>query len=145
MRLYSSIFVAVFFPTIAVAQIPSEAVARPVETSQKTGARSPDELVEAGGILLDRQHFDEAIAAFTEALALDPKHGHAFADRALGYAHTNRLEEARRDLAEADRLIQHGSREEMLTDAGLDAPGFEQFVRTRIAALEQATPAARRA
>ncbi len=44
-----------------------------------------------------------------------------------------------------DRLIQHGSREEMLTDAGLDAPGFEQFVRTRIAALEQATPAARRA
>ena len=44
-----------------------------------------------------------------------------------------------------DRLIQHGSREEMLTDAGLDAAGFEQFVRTRIAALEQAAPAARRA
>ena len=44
-----------------------------------------------------------------------------------------------------DRLIQHGSREEMLIDAGLDAPGFEQFVRTRIAALEQATPTARRA
>ena len=44
-----------------------------------------------------------------------------------------------------DRLIQHGSREEMLTDAGLDAAGFEQFVRTRIAALEQSAPAARRA
>ena len=44
-----------------------------------------------------------------------------------------------------DRLIQHGTREEMLTDAGLDVPGFEQFVRTRIAALDQATPAARRA
>ena len=44
-----------------------------------------------------------------------------------------------------DRLIQHGSREEMLIDAGLDAAGFEQFVRTRIAALEQAAPAARRA
>ena len=44
-----------------------------------------------------------------------------------------------------DRLIQHGTREEMLTDAGLDVAGFEQFVRTRIAALDQATPAARRA
>ncbi len=44
-----------------------------------------------------------------------------------------------------DRLIQHGSREEMLTDAGLDAAGFEQFVSARIAALEQAAPAARRA
>lgn len=44
-----------------------------------------------------------------------------------------------------DRLIQHGTREEMLTDAGLDVPGFEQFVRTRIAALDQATPAVRRA
>ena len=44
-----------------------------------------------------------------------------------------------------DRLIQHGSSEEMLTDAGLDAAGFEQFVSARIAALEQAAPAARRA
>ena len=44
-----------------------------------------------------------------------------------------------------DRLIQHGTREEMLTDAGLDAAGFEQFVRSRIATLEETTPAARRA
>ena len=44
-----------------------------------------------------------------------------------------------------DRLIQHGTREEMLIDAGLDAPSFEQFVRTRVAALDQAAPAARRA
>jgi 1-deoxy-D-xylulose-5-phosphate synthase len=44
-----------------------------------------------------------------------------------------------------DRLIQHGSREEMLSDAGLDAPGFEQFVRNRIASLDAETPAARRA
>jgi len=44
-----------------------------------------------------------------------------------------------------DRLIQHGSREEMLTDAGLDAPAFEQFVRTRLADLDSNAPAARRA
>ena len=44
-----------------------------------------------------------------------------------------------------DRLIQHGTREEMLSDAGLDAPGFEQFVRNRIANLDAETPAARRA
>jgi 1-deoxy-D-xylulose-5-phosphate synthase len=44
-----------------------------------------------------------------------------------------------------DRLIQHGSREEMLVDAGLDAASFEQFVRTRLAALESSTPAVRRA
>ncbi|MBK6656808.1 MAG: 1-deoxy-D-xylulose-5-phosphate synthase [Proteobacteria bacterium] len=44
-----------------------------------------------------------------------------------------------------DRLIQHGSREEMLTDAGLDAAGFEQFVRTRIGMLDAQAPAVRRA
>ena len=44
-----------------------------------------------------------------------------------------------------DRLIQHGTREEMLNDAGLDAAGFEQFVRNRIAALDADAPAARRA
>jgi 1-deoxy-D-xylulose-5-phosphate synthase len=44
-----------------------------------------------------------------------------------------------------DRLIQHGSREEMLTDAGLDAAGFEQFVRARIAMLDAQAPAVRRA
>lgn len=44
-----------------------------------------------------------------------------------------------------DRLIQHGSRDEMLSDAGLDAGGFEQFVRSRIAALDAEAPAARRA
>ncbi len=44
-----------------------------------------------------------------------------------------------------DRLIQHGTREEMLSDAALDAAGFEQFVRSRIAALDADAPAARRA
>ena len=44
-----------------------------------------------------------------------------------------------------DRLIQHGSREEMLADAGLDALSFEEFVRARLAALEHSAPAARRA
>ncbi|MBX9605026.1 MAG: 1-deoxy-D-xylulose-5-phosphate synthase [Gammaproteobacteria bacterium] len=45
-----------------------------------------------------------------------------------------------------DRLIQHGSREEMLVDAGLDAASFERFVRERLAALEaKDAPAARRA
>ena len=44
-----------------------------------------------------------------------------------------------------DRLIQHGTREEMLSDAGLDAMGFEQFVRSRIAALDADARAARRA
>ncbi|MGE0860225.1 MAG: transketolase C-terminal domain-containing protein, partial [Gammaproteobacteria bacterium] len=45
-----------------------------------------------------------------------------------------------------DRLIQHGSREEMLVDAGLDAASFERFVAARLAALESSeAPAARRA
>ncbi len=44
-----------------------------------------------------------------------------------------------------DRLIQHGSREEMLADAGLTAPAFEAFIRERLAKLANSLPAARRA
>jgi 1-deoxy-D-xylulose-5-phosphate synthase len=44
-----------------------------------------------------------------------------------------------------DRLIQHGSREEMLADAGLTAAAFEEFVAARVALLDRQSPAARRA
>jgi 1-deoxy-D-xylulose-5-phosphate synthase len=44
-----------------------------------------------------------------------------------------------------DRLIQHGTRDEMLADAGLTAPAFETFVRARLAKLGPAQPAALRA
>ena len=44
-----------------------------------------------------------------------------------------------------DRLIQHGSREEMLSDAGLTASAFETFIRDRLAQLDRGAPAARHA
>ncbi len=44
-----------------------------------------------------------------------------------------------------DRLIQHGSRDDMLRDAGLTVDAFERFVRERIAQLGGAAPAIRRA
>jgi 1-deoxy-D-xylulose-5-phosphate synthase len=44
-----------------------------------------------------------------------------------------------------DRLIQHGSREEMLADAGLTAAAFGEFVRARVARLEAQAPVVRRA
>jgi 1-deoxy-D-xylulose-5-phosphate synthase len=44
-----------------------------------------------------------------------------------------------------DRLIQHGSREDMLNDAGLTAAAFERFVAARIGVLDSSVPAARRA
>ena len=44
-----------------------------------------------------------------------------------------------------DRLIQHGSRDDMLVDAGLTAEGIEAFIRARIVQLDAVTPRARRA
>ncbi len=44
-----------------------------------------------------------------------------------------------------DRLVQHGSREDMLADAGLTAEAIGQFVRERVERLDAATPAVRRA
>ncbi len=41
-----------------------------------------------------------------------------------------------------DRLIQHGSRDDMLADAGLTATGIEQFVKQRLSRLEGMAPAA---
>ncbi|MCZ6773255.1 MAG: 1-deoxy-D-xylulose-5-phosphate synthase, partial [Proteobacteria bacterium] len=44
-----------------------------------------------------------------------------------------------------DRLIQHGSRDDMLADAGLTTAGIEQFVKQRLSRLEGVAPAARTA
>lgn len=44
-----------------------------------------------------------------------------------------------------DRLVQHGSRDEMLADADMTVQGIEAFVQTRIAQIESAAPATRRA
>lgn len=44
-----------------------------------------------------------------------------------------------------DRLIQHGSRDDMLRDAGLTAEGIEAFVRERLTKLEAAQPTVRSA
>lgn len=104
MRLAYSAWVAILLSSVAVPQALNEVPARPV-TAGEDQAQSADELVKAGGKLLDLQHYDEAIAVFTRAIELDGHHGHAFANRALGYGHTNRLEEARRDLAAAEALI----------------------------------------
>ena len=44
-----------------------------------------------------------------------------------------------------DRLIQHGSRDDMLADAGLTVEGIEAFVRGRIEQLDAVAPTARSA
>ena len=44
-----------------------------------------------------------------------------------------------------DRLIQHGSRDDMLADAGLTAAGIERFVAERLSRLDGVAPAARTA
>ena len=44
-----------------------------------------------------------------------------------------------------DRLIQHGSRDDMLRDSGLTAEAFSTFVAARLKLLESATATARRA
>ncbi|MEX2482895.1 MAG: 1-deoxy-D-xylulose-5-phosphate synthase [Gammaproteobacteria bacterium] len=44
-----------------------------------------------------------------------------------------------------DRLIQHGSRDDMLRDAGLTAEAFETFVRERLARAGDLAPTVRRA
>lgn len=44
-----------------------------------------------------------------------------------------------------DRLIQHGSRDDMLRDAGLTSEGIEAFARARLESLDDAQPTVRRA
>lgn len=44
-----------------------------------------------------------------------------------------------------DRLVQHGSRDDMLRDAGLTSEAFERFVTSRLQLLDAAEPKAKRA
>ncbi len=44
-----------------------------------------------------------------------------------------------------DRLVQHGSRDDMLRDAGLTSEAFERFVASRLQLLDGAEPKAKRA
>lgn len=86
--------------------------ARPIQEAQSPrtvaeagDARRAGELVEDGVWLLEAKRYDEAISSFTEALRFAPRDGLAFANRALAYAFTNRLEDASRDLAAAEAVI----------------------------------------
>ncbi|MDB5705583.1 MAG: hypothetical protein JWN66_2699 [Sphingomonas bacterium] len=54
--------------------------------------------VDRGNMLLDHQRFDEAIADFDKALALDPKYAVALADRGITYVWKNDEAAATRDL-----------------------------------------------
>ncbi len=50
-------------------------------------ADAAKEAYEKGKTCLEKKDYDAAIAAFTEAIRLDPKLGQAFCDRGLAYGH----------------------------------------------------------
>lgn len=66
---------------------------------------SVEQIVADAGNLMDLKRWDEAIQLLTFVLEIDPDNGTAYANRALCYGWTNRLEEASRDLAAAEKLI----------------------------------------
>ena len=82
---------------------PSKPREQPAEFASDTP--TVEELIETGGELMDMRHYDEAIQAYSLALQVEPNNGHAHANRALAYGWTNRLDQARADLAAAERVI----------------------------------------
>lgn len=70
--------------------------------------------VDRGNQLMDRGQYPAAIAAFDDALAVDPRNVTAFADRALAYIWSNDLQRGRKDVLAAaaldpnDRTVLHG-------------------------------------
>ncbi len=57
-----------------------------------------------GNLLLDRNRFDEAIADFDRAIALDPKSVWAIADRGIAKVHKQDFASADKDIAAAAAL-----------------------------------------
>jgi tetratricopeptide (TPR) repeat protein len=66
--------------------------------------KTAKEAVEKGRALVQKQDFDGAIAAFTEALRLDPKSVPAYCGRSRAYWHKDDCEQAIRDADQAVRL-----------------------------------------
>ncbi len=70
----------------------------------KTPPSTAQAFVERGNYLMDRYRYDEAVADFTSAIALDPKNGWALADRGIAYTWQNKPELASRDFDAAERI-----------------------------------------
>jgi tetratricopeptide (TPR) repeat protein len=81
--------------------VPTE---REMTAMMKEKPTTADGFVERGNDLMDRHRFDEAIADFTSAIALDPKNALAYADRGVAYAQQHKADEAERDFAAAEKL-----------------------------------------
>ena len=58
-----------------------------------------------GGAMADLGRYNEAISTYSLALKQDPNNGIVLANRALAYAWTNRIDEAARDLAAAEKRM----------------------------------------
>lgn len=94
-----SVVVMAFSPVVPAEQ------AKTSETEQRSELPTVDEMIEIAGELMDVSRWDEAIQIFTLALEIEPNNGLAHAGRALAYGWTNRLDEASRDLAAAEKGI----------------------------------------
>lgn len=80
---------------------------------------SADEYVDRGNLYLNSGKYDDAIAAFTAALKLDPKQEWALADRGIAYVWKRELDDAKADLDAA--AAQNPSNSVMLRARGLMA------------------------
>ena len=80
---------------------------------------SADEYVDRGNLYLNSGKYDEAIAAYTAALKLNPKEKWAFADRGIAYVWERKFDEAKADLDAA--AAQNPSDSVMLRARGLMA------------------------
>lgn len=80
-------------------RVPSEYRATSADIAAQAAAKpaSAEGLVQKGSVLASSEKYDDAIAAFTEALGLDPRSEAALAGRANAYALKNDFEAAERD------------------------------------------------
>lgn len=106
MRLLRAAFIASisflamgFSPAVPAAESQEAEIVHPSELSPV------DELIDAAGRSMDLRRWEEAIHLLKLALEIEPDNGVAYANRALAYGWTNRLDEASKDLAAAEKLI----------------------------------------
>jgi tetratricopeptide (TPR) repeat protein len=120
----------------------------PQPTATPTLAEQAAARYEEGNLLLDQGEHQQAIAAYDQALALDPQHARALNNRALAYQALGQFDQALAGFEAAERadptyLRAYKNHAALIERAGDDARALAQ-IYGRLAELEPAAAASHR-